>query len=57
MLRLRVLLDGSVVEIIANERTSITQRFYAQSATVASVDVTLDGAKLQQLDVWEMAAG
>jgi beta-fructofuranosidase len=56
-LTLRVLLDGSVVEMIANQRTSITQRFYARSAAVASVEVALDGAGLQQLDVWEMAAG
>lgn len=53
-LDLRILLDGSVVEIIANERTSLTSRFYPRSAD--SEQVRLLGARttLVALDIWEM---
>ncbi len=53
-LHLRILLDGSVVEIIANGRTSLTHRIYPSS--IDRRNVRLLGAKslVQSLDVWEM---
>lgn len=61
-LRLRVLLDGSVLEIVANERTSLSNRVYpaqADSCTVQVAGAARHGAArhiagLQSLDVWEM---
>ena len=55
-LQLRILLDGSVVEIIANQRTSITGRVY--SSDVMSNGVRLLGAKthLHSLDIWMMSS-
>lgn len=49
-LNLRVLVDGSVVEIIADEVTSSTHRIYASAVGDCSVQLTGSGA----VDVWEM---
>ncbi|MBK8028177.1 MAG: GH32 C-terminal domain-containing protein [Chloroflexi bacterium] len=49
-LNLRVLVDGSVVEIIADEVTSSTHRIYASGVGDCSVQLTGSGA----VDVWEM---
>jgi beta-fructofuranosidase len=54
MLQLRILLDGSVVEIIANERTSITSRVYSSHAENNGVAVSGTNARLHALDLWEM---
>lgn len=53
-LKLRILLDGSVVEIIANERTSLTSRFYPTSANSEQVRLLGAQARLVALDIWEM---
>lgn len=53
-LKLRILLDGSVIEIIANERTSLTSRFYALSASSKHVRLFGAQARLLALDIWEM---
>jgi beta-fructofuranosidase len=55
-LRLRVLLDGSVLEIIANERTSVTRRFYITRPDSQQVHLSLENARLISWDVWEMAS-
>lgn len=54
ILKLRLLVDGSAVEVIANDRTSVSTRFY--STTVNNVEFRLSGesACLRALDVWEM---
>jgi beta-fructofuranosidase len=51
-LHLRVLVDGSVIEIIADEQTSLTSRVYP--STVADCSVQIIGSQLHTLDVWEM---
>lgn len=53
-LRLRILLDGSVIEIIANDRTSLTGRTYPLQAESNQVQVFGAGTYLNSLDVWEM---
>jgi beta-fructofuranosidase len=53
-LQLRILLDGSVVEIIANQRTSITSRVYPSQAISKDVRILGSKAKLLSLDIWEM---
>jgi len=53
-LKLRILLDGSVIEIIANERTSLTSRFYALNAGSEHVRLLGAQARLLALDIWEM---
>lgn len=53
-LQLRLLLDGSVLEVIANGRTRITSRFYPDSAETPSLRMITPAAALS-LDVWEMA--
>lgn len=53
-LKLRILLDGSVVEIIANDRTSLTSRFYALNADSEHVRLFGSQARLMALDIWEM---
>lgn len=55
-LRLHILLDGSVVEIIANQRTSLTSRVYPSQPTCNGV--RLLGAKtlLRSLDIWNMSS-
>ncbi len=49
-LKLRILLDGSVMEIIANDRTSLSNRIYPSQ--VSETIVRAENA--QTLDVWEM---
>ena len=53
-LELLVLLDGSVLEIIANGRTSITSRIYAPAADCTGLALCGAGAQLNALDVWQM---
>ena len=54
-LQLRILLDGSVIEVIANGRARVTSRFYPSQA--ASQGLRLIGAEaLRSLDVWPMAS-
>jgi beta-fructofuranosidase len=53
-LKLRILLDGSVIEIIANERTSLASRFYPLSASSENVRLLGTQARLLALDIWEM---
>jgi beta-fructofuranosidase len=53
-LKLRILFDGSVIEIIANDRTSLSTRFYRTAGDSAGVQVFGDKARLRSLDIWEM---
>ena len=53
-LQLRILVDGSVIEVIANGRTRITSRFYPASADAPSLRAVAPAA-LVSLDLWEMA--
>lgn len=53
-LRLRILLDGSVVELIANERTSLTSRIYPSHAEHTHMRLLGSKATLKALDIWEM---
>jgi beta-fructofuranosidase len=55
-LQLRILLDGSVLEVIANQRTSITSRVYPTRADSTGLKLVAEGSdgKLQTLDVWAM---
>jgi beta-fructofuranosidase len=53
-LRLRILLDGSVAEIIANDRTSLTSRVYPSQADNNRVQLLGTKARLHSLDIWEM---
>ncbi|MEQ8675349.1 MAG: glycoside hydrolase family 32 protein [Aggregatilineales bacterium] len=53
-LKLRILLDGSVAEVIANERTSLTSRFYPSDPNHNHVLLHGVNAKLETLDIWEM---
>lgn len=52
-LTLRVFVDGSAIEIFANERICFASRVYPTSAQATGVHLTGSGA-LQQLDIWEM---
>ncbi len=54
-LRLRILLDGSVLEVIANDRSRVTSRFYAGSEGNRSLRV-INPAGVIALDIWEMAS-
>ena len=54
-LRLRILLDGSVIEVIANGRARVTSRFYPSAATSQGLRV-INREALRSLDVWEMAS-
>lgn len=55
-LRLRILLDGSVVEVIANNRTSLTSRVYPSSADHNLVRLLGTKTQLKSLDIWEMSS-
>jgi len=50
--RLHILLDGSVVELFANNTTSITARVYRKPS--GPLQLKLDGAELVSLDVWQI---
>ncbi len=53
-LKLHILLDGSVVEILANERTSLTSRIYPAQAEHDRLRLFGSQARLVSLDLWEM---
>ena len=53
-LQLCLLLDGSVLEVIANGRARITSRFYPASADAPNLRAIAPAAVIG-LDVWEMA--
>ncbi|MHB8630038.1 MAG: glycoside hydrolase family 32 protein [Aggregatilineales bacterium] len=55
-LKLRILLDGSVIEIIANDRTSLTSRAYPSQAESNRIQVFGTAARLHSLDVWEVGS-
>ena len=50
---LRIFLDGSVLEVFANDRVVITTRVYAVPSTPLLVEVS-DPTGLEALDVWQM---
>jgi len=52
-LDLRIMLDGSVIEVIANQRTSITSRFYASSDDSQHIRIITPSA-VESIEVWEM---
>ncbi len=54
-LRLRILLDGSLIEAVANGRARVTSRFYPSSAESAGLRL-INRAAAISLDVWEMAS-
>jgi beta-fructofuranosidase len=54
-LRLRILLDGSILEIIANERTSICSRIYPSHDDSQGVAVFGTGV-LKSMSIWQMAS-
>ncbi len=54
-LKLRILLDGSVLEVIANGRASIISRMYPSSAENQAVGV-IGSAALISLDIWELSS-
>ncbi|WP_276272469.1 GH32 C-terminal domain-containing protein [Haloarcula litorea] len=55
-LSLRVFVDGSVVEVFANERHCLTSRVYPTSDAATGVSLTAEGgsATVASLDLWEM---
>ncbi len=53
-LSLRVLLDGSVIELIANGRTSISSRVYPTHDYHNQVQLFGTATHLNSLDIWEM---
>jgi beta-fructofuranosidase len=57
-LRLRVFLDGSVIEIFANDTICLTGRVYPARADSLRLSLsTLGGvARVESLDVWQMAS-
>lgn len=55
-LELRILLDGSVVEIIANEKTSFTCRIYPSNAHQNKVQLIGLKDSVDVIDIWEMSS-
>lgn len=55
VLELRILLDGSVLEVIADGRTRVTSRIYSSSAGNQGLRLVGPSA-LRALDIWEMAS-
>jgi beta-fructofuranosidase len=53
-LKLRILLDGSVIEMIANERTGLTSRIYPTNPDNDYIRLIGAPAQLRRLDIWEM---
>ncbi|MBX0324497.1 GH32 C-terminal domain-containing protein [Halomicroarcula sp. F13] len=55
-LSLRVFVDGSVVEVFANERHCLTSRVYPTNEDATGVSLAAEGgrATVASLDVWEM---
>lgn len=54
-LDLRIILDGSVLEIIANHRTSITSRIYPTQSNSKHLRI-INPSSVQTLDLWEMSS-
>lgn len=54
-LDLRILIDGSVLEIIANQRTSLTSRIYPIQAESNQLRILQPGL-LRSLDIYEMSS-
>lgn len=52
-LQLRILLDGSVLEIIANGRTSLTSRIYPSQADNQGLGL-FGAGRILSMDIWEM---
>lgn len=55
-LDLRILLDGSVIEIIANKRTSITTRIYPENFDNNYLQLKGNNISLLKLDIYEMSS-
>ena len=55
-LDLRILLDGSVIEIIANKRTSIASRIYPDNFDNNHVQLHGSDIHLKRLDIYEMSS-
>jgi beta-fructofuranosidase len=54
-LQLRILLDGSVMEVFANGRTCVTARVYASRPDSLAVEfLPGSGARLVRADAWRM---
>ncbi|KAA9402122.1 sucrose-6-phosphate hydrolase [Haloarcula sp. CBA1130] len=55
-LSLRVFVDGSVVEVFANERHCLTSRVYPTRDDATGISLSADGgrATIASLDVWEL---
>ncbi|HEU5104147.1 MAG TPA: glycoside hydrolase family 32 protein [Roseiflexaceae bacterium] len=54
-LRLRIFLDGSVVEVFANDRVCISGRIYPTRTDSLGIDLVAEGAaRLRALDIWEL---
>lgn len=54
-LELRILLDGSVLEVIANHRTSITSRIYPTDSENQQIRI-ISPSSLKSLDIWEVSS-
>jgi beta-fructofuranosidase len=54
-LELDILLDGSVLEIIANKRTSITSRIYSTQSNSEYIRI-INSSALTVLEIWEMSS-
>ena len=54
-LDLRIILDGSVIEVIANKRTSITSRFYPTQPDSQHLRV-INPSAVTTMDIWEMSS-
>lgn len=53
-LELRIILDGSILEVIANKRTSIATRIYPTQRENDFIKLTGQNAQLSRLDLYEM---
>lgn len=55
-LRLRIFLDGSVIEIFANDRFCLTARVYpaGRQSTGIALDASGGTAKMVSFEAWEM---
>ena len=58
-LRLRAFLDGSTVELFANERHCLTSRVYPTREDSTGISLTASGgrADIEDLSIWELGAG
>jgi sucrose-6-phosphate hydrolase SacC (GH32 family) len=56
-LRLRVFLDGPMLEVFANDRQCLTQQVFPQSPEAIGASVRCDGGsgRLRRLDAWAMS--